>query len=83
MFTYNLLSMLETLKPKAAKKTNRRDFLDIGYEHYTPPPPGEIRKVIENLSRCSNCCFIIFDNYWIDEIENIKVKVCPTCGHRL
>ncbi len=81
MFTFNLLSMLETLRPKSAQPNHVQDLLDVGYESYTPPPPGEIRKSIEKLSRCSNCHFIIFDNYWLDEIENVTLRVCPTCGY--
>ena len=82
MFTFNLLSMLETIRPKSAKQKHLQDLHDVGYESYTPASPGEIRKSIERLSRCSNCHFIIFDNYWLDEVGNASIKVCPTCGDR-
>ena len=50
---------------------------------YEPPSPCVIRQAVEKLSRCSNCCFLIFDNYWSNEIEMIDIRVCPTCGHKI
>lgn len=50
---------------------------------YEPQLPNEIRQKIQNMKRCSNCQFVIFDNYWTDEVENVSLKVCPTCGVKL
>ena len=72
MFTFNLFNVIEILMPKKAHE-NEHKLLS----------PGEIRRQIEKLSRCPHCHFLIFDNYWSDEIENPNLKVCPTCGYKL
>lgn len=69
MFNLNLLNILTTLIPKLKKQ-----------RQYEPATPGEIKKIIQNLNRCPNCHFIIFDNYWSDEIGRDNLKICPTCG---
>lgn len=80
MFTFNLLNILEITKFKKVKSKHRPPFFDTRYE---PPSPGEIRQTIEKLSRCPNCQFLIFDGYWSSEIEQLDVKVCPTCGIKM
>ncbi len=64
-----LKSLIETLKPKIRKQEM--------------PSPGEIRKMIKNMTRCSHCQFLIFDNYWSSETQKSNMKPCPTCGHSL
>lgn len=53
------------------------------YKHYTPQAPREIRKMIKMLTRCPNCHFLIFDNYWSEDVQKNENKVCPTCGNKL
>ncbi len=72
MFPFNLINIF----PKANKNPD-----PVFNTNYEPPSPGEIRQVVENLSRCPHCCFLIFDNYWSNEIDHLKSNVCPTCGH--
>ena len=73
MFTFNyLLNILGVLNQKK----------DISDNYYTPPSPGEIRESIKNLSRCPKCHFLIFDNYWANEIEMSNLRPCPTCGYK-
>ncbi len=75
-----LKSLLETLKPKKNKSKMFEPLLSIS-EHLSSP--GEIKKSIKNLSRCSHCHFLIFDNYWSNEVEKSNVKLCPTCGNKI
>ena len=77
-----LKSLLETLKPKKNKLSFFEPLL-TKYENNSFPSPGEIRQSIKNLSRCSHCHFLIFDNYWSSEISKSNVKLCPTCGHKM
>ena len=74
MSPFNLITLFQ----KTSKK-----FDPIFNSSYEPPSPGKIRHAIEKLSRCPNCCFLIFDNYWTNEIEHTQTKVCPTCGNKL
>jgi len=69
MFAFNLLNY----EPLTFEK----------YKNYIPQAPREIRKMIQTLSKCPNCNFLIFDNYWSDDIEKNEKKVCPTCGNKL
>lgn len=79
MFTFNnLLSTLGVLN----YKNNTKNSKLISDNYYTPPSPGEIRESIKNLSRCPKCHFLIFDNYWADEIEASNLRPCPTCGYK-
>lgn len=80
MFPFNLL--LEAV----AKKNKSKHFeplADYNFENYRPPSPGEIKKMLKTMTRCSNCHFLVFDNYFSGEVEKISSKVCPTCGHGL
>ena len=79
-FNNGLTGILEVLNPK---KGPNKSFEPLFNTKYEPPSPGAIRQSVEKLSRCSNCCFLIFDNYWSNEIEMIDVRVCPTCGHKI
>ena len=45
--------------------------------------PGNVKQITKKLDRCPKCMFLIFDNYWMDEIENRKMKVCTTCGWKI
>ena len=79
MFPFNLL-----LREAKNKKTKHFEPLFKTRAYRLPLPPAvEIRKMAEKLSRCARCHFLIFDNYFSDEIENTSVKVCPTCGERV
>ena len=78
MFTFNLSNVINLLNRKQAKQKHFEPLVDTRYE---PPSPGEIRQMINKLSRCSNCHFLIFDNYWSPDIEKSNIKACPTCGH--
>lgn len=53
------------------------------YKKNILPTPNEIRKEISNMQICPRCQFIVFDNYFSDEIENISLKICPTCGYKI
>ncbi len=77
-----LKSLMETLKPKKNKSTLFEPVL-TKYENNTFPSPGKIRQSIKNLSRCSHCHFLIFDNYWSNEVEKSNIKLCPTCGNKV
>lgn len=79
MFTLNLINLLEIVIPK---KTKQRYFEPLFDTRYEPPSPGEIRKSLEKLSHCSNCHFLIFDNYWLHDIDR-NIKLCPTCGSKV
>lgn len=72
MFAFNLLNVLTNLLPNTTKIKN-----------YSPHSPREIRKMIQHLSRCPNCQFLIFDNYWTNDVEKKELKVCPTCGYKI
>ena len=77
-----LKSLLEALQPK----NNKSDFfkpLLTKYENDSFPSPGEIRKSVKNMSRCFQCHFLIFDNYWSSEVQKSNVKLCPTCGQKM
>ncbi len=80
MFTFNLVNLLEVIVPKKAKQRHFEPLFDTRYE---PPSPGEIRKSLEKLSHCSHCHFLIFDNYWSNEIDNKNTRLCPTCGNKI
>lgn len=81
MFTFNLTNLIT--------KKNKKDFeplIDTSNEkfpNYRIPSACQIRKTLHNLSRCPNCHFLIFDNYWSNDIENPKSKVCTTCGYKI
>ena len=75
--------MFLTKEKRPANKKEKFDFfLRFGFSHYEPPRPAEIKKTIKNLSKCSNCQFLIFDNYWGSELEIKSNIICPTCGHK-
>ena len=80
MFPFNLPNLFGLLNKKTNKSKGFEPLYDTRYE---PPSPGEIRQVIKKLSRCSNCYFLIFDNYWSDELSHPETKICPTCGHNI
>jgi len=50
---------------------------------YNVPSPKDIRKQIERMSHCPNCHFLVFENYWTDEVEEKNLRLCPTCGYKL
>ncbi len=79
MFAFNLL----TLNKKVEKTKNFEPVSIQKYRQYIPQAPREIRKMIKMLNRCSNCNFLVFDNYWSEDITEKEIKVCPTCGNRL
>ena len=79
-FNFNLNTVFKTMN-KA--KQNKKNFEPLFYINDEMPSPGEIRKTINNLSRCSNCHFLIFDNYWDNKVEKNNIKLCPTCGHKI
>ena len=74
-----LESLLEALKPKK----NKSNFFEPLLGKKDMPSPGEIRKMIKNMTRCSHCQFLIFDNYWSNEAQKSNIKLCPTCGYKL
>ena len=80
MFPFNLTNVLEVIKPKMAKSKYFEPLFQNKHEHYIPPSPNEIRRMTEKLSRCPHCQFLIFNNYWASDVENISAKLCPTCG---
>ena len=41
-----------------------------------------LKQAIKKLDRCPKCNFLIFDNYWMGEIEHRSIYVCPTCGNK-
>jgi len=45
--------------------------------------PTEIREMVNKMTRCGNCHFIVFENYWGIEINQRKISLCPTCGYKL
>ena len=75
MITLSPQKIFEKLKGE-----KRRSLL---FTNYKIPTPNEIRSEVQNLRACPKCQFLIFDNYWTDEIENKQNKVCPTCGEKL
>ena len=77
MFLFKAL--VETLKPKKSKSFFE-PLLSISNHLQLP---SEIKQSIKNMSRCSHCHFLIFDNYWSNEVERSNIKVCPTCGSQL
>ena len=79
-FNNGLTGLLEVLNPNKGPSKNFEPIFDT---RYAPPSPGDIRQMVEKLSRCSNCHFLIFDNYFSSEVENKSTKLCPTCGHRI
>ena len=74
-----LKSLAEAIKPKNGKS----NFFEPVLSKKDMPSPGEIRKMIKNMTRCSHCQFLIFDNYWSNETPKSNVKLCPTCGYKL
>jgi predicted RNA-binding Zn-ribbon protein involved in translation (DUF1610 family) len=79
MFSFNLLNFYQ----KPAKSKHFEPLTYEKYKTYIPQAPREIRKMIKSLSKCPNCNFLIFDNYWSDDIEKPVTKnVCPTCGNK-
>ncbi len=80
-FNNGLTNILDVLDFKKSKKGP--DFEPLTDTRYEPPSPGQIRKLVEKLDRCSNCYFLVFDNYWSNEVGIKTIKVCPTCGHRM
>lgn len=81
MFAFNLLNVLGGLLPRTKDKNFEPVELER-YKSYIPHAPCEIRKMIQKMSRCPNCHFLVFDGYWTNDIEETKAKVCPTCGCR-
>ena len=77
MFILNLSTLVSDLIQKKEKKNNSKAFFNYKYQ---PATPKEIKESIKNLSTCSNCHFLIFDNYWTKEINSLSQKLCPTCG---
>lgn len=79
MLTFSSPKMFPSILKK--RKKEKRFFLS---EHqYQVQPVSEIREQISKLSSCPKCHFLIFDNYWTDDIENKTGKLCPTCGFKL
>ena len=72
MFPFNLL--LEKYRQKKSLSDNFEPLFESKIE---------IKKALKNITRCSHCQFLIFDNYWTGEIENRKMKVCTTCGWKI
>lgn len=68
--------MFAILKTKDKKLLCEENKFDV-------PSPSQIKKEISNMQICPRCQFIIFDNYWTNEIENITLKVCSTCGYKI
>ena len=81
MFTL-IANMLDAIAPKKSKSKYFEPLFENDH-HHNSPSPGEIRQMVEKLSRCSHCHFLIFDNYWSNEIEQVREKLCSTCGHKL
>ena len=71
MFPFNLL-----FEKAKTKKPNLKYFEPV-FENKT-----EIKNILQNLPRCPHCHFLIFDNYWSGDLENVNVKLCPTCGEK-
>ena len=76
-----LKSLLETLKPKS--KSNFFEPVLNRYENNNFPSPDQIRQSVKNMMRCTHCHFLIFDNYWSNEVQKSNIKVCSTCGNKL
>jgi len=78
MFPFNLLL-------SKANRMSSKNFepLDMKNKDYRMPSPKEIKDITKRLTRCSKCHFLIFDNYWTDDIENVSIKLCPTCGMKI
>ena len=76
MFNFNLLFTLQLLK---RKKQKQMALKDLAFSTHS----GPIRAEIEHMTRCNNCHFLIFENYWDNNIEQVDRSVCPTCGSRL
>ncbi|OGI19848.1 MAG: hypothetical protein A3B68_08550 [Candidatus Melainabacteria bacterium RIFCSPHIGHO2_02_FULL_34_12] len=84
MFTLKLSNGLTGVIESLTKKKSKIKYFEPLYDtRYEPPSPGEIRKIVNNLSRCSNCHFLIFENYWSEELNRPAEKLCSTCGHGL
>ena len=77
-----LKSLIEILKQNKSK-SNFFEPLLTKYENNRFPSPGEIRQSVKNMSHCFHCHFLIFDNYWTNEVHKSNVKLCPTCGSKL
>ena len=65
------------------KKQKFKSFFTRDILSYEPPPPGEIKALIKDLSKCPHCHFLIFDNYWSAEIKKNTPQICPTCGNKI
>ena len=79
MFPFNLLT-----PTKESNKSNHFEPL-----FFTRPSshklqtPKEIRDMVNKMTRCGNCHFVVFENYWGNEINQRKISLCPTCGYKL
>lgn len=74
--------MLTFSPPKIFQRKKKKSRL-LFPSKYKLPTANEIRAQAEKLSSCPKCHFLIFDNYWTDEIENRSTRLCPTCGTKL
>lgn len=83
MFTFNLTNIFETFNPKKLRPKFFKSTFEDDYKSSKLPSPGEIKQLINKLSRCSNCQFLIFDNYWTDDVKQPNIRLCPTCGYKL
>lgn len=79
MFPF-LNNVIETFTPK---KNKSNAFEPILIKNARLQTPNEIRKTIKNLLRCGSCHFLVFDNYWSNEIQQSNIKLCPTCGNKM
>ena len=77
MFTFNLLNLMQ----KSTRLNELESILNTNESN--TPTPYEIKKSLQELNRCCKCHFIIFDDYWTDEIDRSYQKLCPTCGSNL
>ena len=68
---------------KFKKKNKKLRGIFFPWYSYKLPTPNEIRDQVEKMTSCPKCQFLIFENYWTDEIENRSNKLCPTCGYKL
>ncbi|MBI3591438.1 MAG: hypothetical protein HY094_08710 [Candidatus Melainabacteria bacterium] len=84
MFTFKFKNELTNVFDLRSKKQIKPKYFEPLFDtRYEPPSPGEIRQMVKKLSRCGNCHFLIFDNYWLDDVEKNNIKLCPTCGYKL
>lgn len=83
MFSLNITNIIETIQTKKKAKKYFGLFYNSKTRNYEPPTPEEIRKSIAKLSECPKCHFIVFNNYWGNEIEKASARLCPTCGNKI